>query len=194
LVALLDMPWRTAPAAVDEQAHLLPESVASAVNVASAKARAVVPEGDEVVLAADTLVVSEGAVLGKPADPAAARGMLVRLRGRPHHVLTGVVLRSVDRQWAAVVDTRVVMRPYTDSELEGYIARGEPFDKAGGYAVQDEVFRPVERIEGCYLNVVGLPLCAVAAGLTSLGIEAKLVGRPPCSYCERGAQLVRLAY
>ncbi len=176
---------------MNEAAYLLPEPAVSALNVAAAKARSRIPEKDEVSLAADTLVVSDGEVLGKPADANAARGMLTRLRGRPHHVLTGVVARIVDLQWAAVVDTRVVMRPYADKEIEAYIARGEPFDKAGGYAVQDDVFRPVEHLEGCYLNVVGLPVCAVAAGLTALGVETELAGPPPCRYCESGAQLVR---
>jgi hypothetical protein len=74
------------------------------------------------------------------------------------------------------------------------VARGEPFDKAGGYAVQDEVFRPVERLEGCYLNVVGLPVCAVAAGLRAVGVEvAELAaGTPPCGYCRAGAPLVAI--
>jgi MAF protein len=191
LVALLGLPWRTSPAAVDEEAYLLPEPAVSALNVAVAKARATIADVDEVVLAADTLVVREGAVLGKPADPEVARGMLTHLRGRPHHVLTGVVLRAASLQWGGVVDTQVMMRDYSDAEMEAYIGRGEPFDKAGAYAVQDEVFRPVERLDGCYLNVVGLPLCAVAAGLTALGQTPERAGAPPCSYCERGAVLVR---
>jgi MAF protein len=172
----------------------LPEPAVSAVNVATAKAQAVAPEANEVVLAADTLVVDDRAILGKPAGPVDARRVLTRLRGGSHHVLTGVVLRTVDLQWAGVVDTRVLMREYPDAEVEAYIGRGEPFDKAGGYAVQDELFRPVERVDGCYLNVVGLPLCAVAAGLTALSIQATLAGPPPCGYCERGAQLVRSGY
>lgn len=117
--------------------------------------------------------------------------MLERLRGRAHQVLTGVVLRATDRVWAGVVDTRVVMRPYSPDEVEAYIGRGEPFDKAGGYAVQDDVFRPVDRLEGCYLNVVGLPLCAVASGLNALGIATQSAGPPECTYCRRGAALIR---
>ena len=170
------------------------EPAAAAVNVASAKSRAISPDQDEIVVAADTLVVIDGDVLTKPADADAARAMLGRLHGRAHHVLTGVVLRSNALDWAGVVDTRVVMRAYTGDEVEAYIARGEPFDKAGGYAVQDETFQPVERLEGCYLNVVGLPLCAVAAGLTALGEAVASAGRPPCAYCERGAPLVRSGY
>jgi predicted house-cleaning NTP pyrophosphatase (Maf/HAM1 superfamily) len=85
------------------------------------------------------------------------------------------------------------MRAYTPAEVADYIARGEPFDKAGGYAVQDQRFRPVERLNGCYLNVVGLPLCAAAAGLNALGVTVASAGPPPCTYCARGAALVRSA-
>jgi predicted house-cleaning NTP pyrophosphatase (Maf/HAM1 superfamily) len=123
--------------------------------------------------------------------------MLEALRGRVHDVLTGVALRtSSGHAWGGVVATRVLMRAYADADVEAYVARGEPFDKAGGYAVQDTLFRPVERCEGCYLNVVGLPLCAVAAGLEAIGVavprgatEQRL---PPCGYCARGAPLVSI--
>ena len=76
------------------------------------------------------------------------------------------------------------------------LARGDPFDKAGGYAVQDTEFSPAERVEGCYLNVVGLPLCALAAGVQTLGVEvpnALAETRPPCGYCQAGAPLVSIA-
>jgi MAF protein len=190
-VALLQLPWRIAPAEVAEEDYLLPEPTVAAINIAAAKAQAVEAANEEIVVAADTLVVVDDDVLGKPTDPAAASEMLDRLRGRAHHVLTGVVVRSAGLSWAGMVDTRVIMRDYALSEIEAYVARGEPFDKAGGYAVQDEAFHPTERLEGCYLNVVGLPLCAVAAGLNALGIAAQVAGPPACSYCERGAALVR---
>jgi MAF protein len=191
LVALLGLDWRVAPADVAEEDYLLAEPAAAAVNIAVAKAAAVTGANQEIVVAADTLVVVDDDILGKPADARAAGEMLDRLRGRGHHVLTGVVLRSAELEWAAVVDTRVLMRDYALSEIEAYVARGEPFDKAGGYAVQDQEFHPVERLVGCYLNVVGLPLCAVAAGLNALGPGSAAAGPPPCGYCERGAPLVR---
>ena len=196
-MALLGLAWRAAPADVDEDAYLLAEPAAAAVNVALAKAgvAAAGRDADEVVLAADTLVVIDGDVLAKPADAADARGMLARLRGRAHHVLSGVAVQAGESQWAAVVDTRVVMRAYADDEVAAYIARGEPFDKAGGYAIQDEVFRPVEHLEGCYLNVVGLPLCAVVAGLMALGVgvnSTAKTGMPPCELCRAGAPLVSI--
>jgi septum formation protein len=189
-VALLGLACRLAPANIDEEAHLVPEPTVAAVNIAVAKARAVQADAHETIVAADTLVVIDGEILGKPSDDAAARAMLDRLRARGHLVYTGVVLRQRERVWAGVVSTRVVLRAYAETEVEAYIARGEPFDKAGGYAIQDETFRPVERLEGCYLNVVGLPLCAVAAGLMALGEPVAAGGPPPCAYCARGQPLV----
>lgn len=179
------MPWRAVIADVDEQGLLLAKPVVAAINVAVAKAQSETPEPDEVVVAADTLVVTDGHILGKPADADDARRMLRRLRDRDHHVLTGVSLIAASREWAGAVDTRVVMRRYSDAEIETYVERGEPFDKAGAYAIQDRQFRPVERVEGCYLNVVGLPLCAVAAGLTTFGLDVERAGPPLCVYCER---------
>lgn len=199
-MGLLGIPWRASAAAVDESAYLLADPLTSALSVASAKAGTLhsAAAADEVTLAADTLVVADGGVLGKPVDADAARRMLAQLRGRPHMVLTGVVVQSKDLCWGGVVSTRVVMRYYADSEITAYVARGEPFDKAGGYAIQDEVFRPVAGLEGCYLNVVGLPLCAVGAGLTALGVEVQRRGDglPPCDLCRAGAPqvAVRSAY
>ena len=186
MIALLGLEWRAAASEVEEAVYLLEPPPVGAVSVAVAKARAATADLDEVVVAADTLVVTDSEVLGKPDKADAARRMLAQLRGRDHHVLTGVALIGAAREWAGVVDTRVVMRSYSDAEVDAYIERGEAFDKAGAYAIQDETFRPVERAEGCYLNVVGLPLCAVAAGLTVLGVEVERAGRPPCAYCNRG--------
>jgi MAF protein len=176
---------------------LLEDPFIGALNVACAKARATTCDDNEVVLAADTLVVADDTILNKPLDNDQARAMLQTLSGRIHEVLTGIALRTGDgRRWGGVVSTCVVMRPYSDAEIDAYVERGEPFDKAGGYAIQDEMFRPVERLEGCYLNVVGLPLCAVAAGLLALGEKVTAGGRPPCGYCTAGAALisVRSAY
>jgi MAF protein len=184
---------------VPEEAYLLAEPLVAALNVAVAKARQVAAAGqqpDEVTLAADTLVVADGRILGKPADAHEAAGMLHALAGRAHSVLTGVALSGQDGSaWGGVVSTSVVMRAVTDAEIRAYVGRGEPFDKAGGYAIQDTIFRPVERLEGCYLNVVGLPLCAVAAGLEALGVavERPRSMQPPCTYCQLGAERVAVA-
>jgi predicted house-cleaning NTP pyrophosphatase (Maf/HAM1 superfamily) len=110
------------------------------------------------VLAADTEVVLRGGPLGKPADAADAWAMLAALRGRRHRVLTGVAVARGRRVWVAHAATRVWMRSYSDDEVAATIASGTPFDKAGGYAIQDTEFRPVAAVDGCYCAVVGLPL------------------------------------
>lgn len=124
---------------------------------------------DMVVLAADTVVVLDGKILGKPADDSEATAMLDALRGRAHRVLTGVAL-AVAREiaWSSVVETRVWMRAYDADEVERYVRSGRPLDKAGAYGIQDDDFRPVQRIEGCHTNVVGLPLCDVRRALRTI--------------------------
>jgi MAF protein len=195
LIGLLGLDWLATPSDVDEKLYLRGEPPLAALRVALAKAGSVATT-DAVVLAADTVVALAGAVVGKPSDAADAVRMLRALRGRAHEVLTGVVVRSATgRDWGGVVSTGVVMRSYGDDEIDAYVKRGEPFDKAGAYAVQDDEFRPVERLDGCYLNVVGLPLCAVAAGLESVG--QAIPNRPPsavppCEWCRRGASLVAI--
>lgn len=195
LVRLLELAWRAAPAAIDESRAMLADPFVGALNVAIAKARTIAPGPDEVVVAADTLVLDNGEVLGKPTDAEHARSMLRQLRARDHHVVTGVALRKADGgAWGGVVSTLVTMREYTDRQLQDYVERGEPFDKAGGYAIQDTRFAPVERLQGCYLNVVGLPLCAVAAGVAALGVTLgkPASGAPPCDYCRLGQDLVAI--
>lgn len=198
-MGLLGLAWRAAPADIIEAAHLAGDPLVAALNVALAKARATQHASDaEVTLAADTVVVApDGRLLAKPVDTADARAMLAALRGRAHAVITGVALRAgSEQEWGAAVMTRVHMRAYAEHEVRRYVERGEPFDKAGGYAVQDQDFRPVERLEGCYLNVVGLPLCATARGLQTLGVKVDTPSRdwqPPCGYCTLGAPLVALS-
>lgn len=112
------------------------------------------------VLGADTIVVCQGQVLGKPRDRADARRMLRLLSGRWHDVLTAIALvDALDGHTEAdVVTTRVHMRPLSDQELDHYLGSGEPFDKAGAYGIQGLAAKFVDRIDGCYFNVVGLPL------------------------------------
>ena len=136
-----------------------------AVRIAAAKCRAV--SGDSaaaLVIAGDTIVELDGVIMGKPSSAAEARHMLTALRGRDHSVTTGLAVAS---PWMAELlldhETSIVsMRHYSGEETEAYIASGEPFDKAGGYAVQDVHLAPAERVRGCYLNVVGLPLCRLS--------------------------------
>jgi septum formation protein len=118
--------------------------------------------GRIIVLGADTEVVLDGRLLGKPRDAGDAARMLRELRDRVHEVITGVALveagSPAPREETAAVITRVRMRPYTGGEIEEYVASGEPLDKAGGYAVQGRGSRLVAEVIGCFTNVVGLPM------------------------------------
>jgi MAF protein len=137
-----------------------------------------------VILSADTMGIDgQGVILGKPIDAADARNMLQRLRGRTHQVCTAITLLmlsdgDVQTITTQVTCTNVLMRDYTDAEIDAYIATGDPFDKAGSYAIQHPVFKPVAQLEGCYTNVVGLPMCTLQTMLANIawpGIESQPV-------------------
>jgi MAF protein len=149
-----------------------PEELAEALALAKAEAVAR-DEGEAVVIAADTIVVDGDTILGKPADGAAATETLRRLRGKTHRVVTGlaVVDTGSGGRAASHVVTAVQMRDYSDAEVAAYVARGEPLDKAGAYAIQDERFHPVASYDGCYCNVVGLPLKALVSLLRRAGLD-----------------------
>jgi nucleoside triphosphate pyrophosphatase len=130
-------------------------------RLAECKARAVEAAPGETILAADTTVVVEGEMLAKPADAADAVRMLRLLAGRRHEVLTGICLK---RDAGLVVDravTEVWFAPMSEAEIAEYVASGEPMDKAGAYAIQGLASKYIEKIEGCYFNVVGLPVALV---------------------------------
>ena len=122
-------------------------------------------------IGSDTVVVRDEIILGKPADAAEAASMLTSLSGRSHRVISGYAVhdRQSGRTLSAAVTTRVFFKDLTSREIEGYIATGEPFDKAGAYAIQGIGAFMIPRIEGSYTNVVGLPLCEVIAALEELG-------------------------
>ena len=125
-----------------------------------------------VILAADTIGVTEsGDVLGKPVNADDARVMLRRLRGRDHVVCTAITLFQLDSRQILTELTRttVTIRDYSEAEVDAYIATGDPFDKAGGYAIQHEGFHPVAQIDGSYSNVVGLPLETLKPMLERIG-------------------------
>ncbi len=140
------------------------------------KALAVESNGhsETLVIGADTSVVLGEEILGKPIDEAEARAMLMALRGRSHRVVTGVTVVRKSFLASSVTSGDVAMRGYSDDEMEAYIESGEPFDKAGGYAIQDERFAPVSTFSGCYLNIVGFPLCEVVRLMTKVRFDAKL--------------------
>jgi septum formation protein len=117
--------------------------------------------GDEIVLGADTVVVLGERVLEKPTDANDARSMLRALSGREHLVITGVCLLQGDREIVDSASTRVHFVEWTDREIDDYVGTGEPMDKAGAYAIQGLASKFVDRIDGCYFNVMGLPLAMV---------------------------------
>lgn len=121
------------------------------------------------VLGADTEVVLDGVIFGKPADDDAARAMLARLAGRTHDVATAVAIRFEDVTEVAISVSQVTMRKLSSREIERYLRTGEPFDKAGGYAVQGRAAAFITRIEGSYSGVMGLPLAETADLLARIG-------------------------
>ena len=189
LLALLGVDFELLAPDVDEGMRPGESDLELTRRLAEAKADAAASRSGLPILAADTVVSLDGRILGKPADADEARAMLRGLRGRTHVVTTGLALRVGDVRRLDGRQTRVVMRSYGDDEIERYVATGGPFDKAGGYAVQDAGFRPAERLVGCYPNVVGLPLCATLGLLRALGLRVAgpnprmLVA--PCELCRR---------
>ncbi len=174
LLAGLGVPFRTVVPQVDEEAVQVPGDPAGLVLArARAKAEAVAAKDAGLVIAADTVVVIDGDVLGKPVDPQQAGHMLGRLSGRRHEVYTGLlVLDSRTGEKAEAVEvTRVWMRRLTPGQIDAYVASGEPLDKAGAYAVQGLGALLIERIDGCFYNVVGLPLMRLGLLLSHFGID-----------------------
>lgn len=142
------------------------------------------------ILGADTVVVGPGRTLGKPKDRDDALSMLALLRGDPHYVVTGFVILRATTGEPAVLHTEAVistvfMHAYEDYEIEVYVATGEPFDKAGAYALQGEGGRLVSHVEGCINNVVGLPVCQVRRALVAAGEQVRPY--PYGGFCEHCA-------
>jgi septum formation protein len=146
-------------------------------RLAEAKARAVLGRArpEHLIIGADTSVVIDGDILGKPADADDALAMLRRLRGRTHQVFTGIaVLRASDGNLLTdVIVTNVPMRAYSDAEIDAYIQSGDPLDKAGAYGIQNPDFQPVAQMEGCYASVMGLPLCSLTAVLRQMDVTPR---------------------
>lgn len=185
LLALLDLPFVIRPAGVEEMNHSTESPAAMAVRLSQAKARATLTDVQSgLIVAADTLVYLDGQLLGKPAGPAAAVDMLCRLRGRPHLVFSGVTLLDAQSRWkrTELAETAVWMRDYSDEEIAVYVASGDPLDKAGSYAIQYQNFSPVSRVDGCFANVMGLPLCHLYCMLREVGLAPSA---RPVAACDR---------
>ena len=128
---------------------------------------------DAIIIACDTVVALDGKLLGKPQDEAEATVMLHRLRRRSHVVYSAVTLleTGTGRTLTDVAETQVTMRAYADAEIATYVASGDPLDKAGAYAIQHSGFHPVAELQGCYTNVMGLPLCHLTRCLRAWEVE-----------------------
>ena len=142
-------------------------------QVALAKAKSIADRRPEAyVIGADTIVVLDDHVLGKPKSPSDAGEMLHRLSGRSHTVMTGVAVIGDDGEsLTGCVSTSVVFRDLGDRQIADYVASGSPMDKAGGYGIQDGFFAPVSSYDECYLNVVGLPMCTTSELLDKSGLR-----------------------
>jgi MAF protein len=189
LLALLGLPFDVRPTDIDEDPGRTRDPQIAARRLARIKAEAArLTEPDAPIVAADTIVSYELTLLGKPRDAAEARDMLQMLRGQTHVVVTAVALMPPGRRSILGRQplTRVTMRGYTDGEIEAWIASGGPFDRAGAYAIQDDRFRPVERYDGCYCNVVGLPLWPLLEMLRKAELSAEVTPAqllPQCASC-----------
>ena len=172
LLARLGLHPEIRAAAVDETPLAGESPLELVIRLADAKARAVRhPSADEVVLAADTMVVVDDEALGKPRDDVAAAGMLRRLSGRTHQVLTALAVHRGPSQHRTTVTTRVRFRALTDNEVAWYLATGEPHDKAGAYALQGAGAALVDHLDGSDTNVIGLPLAATVQLLRRAGLD-----------------------
>ena len=140
-------------------------------RLASEKAAAVPAGPGEIVLGADTVVVAGESILEKPRDANDARRMLQLLSGRDHEVITGICLRTAGHTTVDTDVTRVHFVSLDPSEIDAYVASGEPMDKAGAYAIQGLASKFIDRIDGCYFNVVGLPVALVYRRLKELGFK-----------------------
>ena len=197
MLARLGLPYTVAISPVDEDAvqerYAGPsEGLAQWLAEQKAISALTLPEAEHaLVITADTTVILDGMVLGKPCDTTHAHELLLSLRGRWHHVVTGISVAHLHNAQpelrSASCTTPVLMRPYSEEEIATYIATGDPLDKAGAYGIQHPNFQPTARINGCYLNVVGLPLCVLVRLLAEFDVQPGTAGRQHggCLWSER---------
>ena len=172
LLALIGIPHTVAPADIDETPFDDEQPHAHAERLARGKAEVIAErEPDAVVVAADTIVVVDGDILGKPRDDAMAAAMLRRLSGRAHVVLTAVAVSHGGRTVSGVESVDVTFRVLSDADVARYIATGEPMDRAGAYGIQGFGATIVDRIDGDYFAVMGLALGRMVRLMAALGVE-----------------------
>ena len=174
MLAWVDWELEASAANIDESRHAEESAREYVIRLAEEKAGYPIPEAgsDDVVIAADTTVVLDEEILGKPVDEREAFEMLSRLRAREHWVMTAIAVRSgaTEHVYCDICRTCVQMREYTDEEIKQYIASGDPMDKAGGYAIQSTTFHPVVNLNGCFASVMGMPLCHLERTLIKFSI------------------------
>ena len=171
LLALVGIVHEVRPADIDESLWPGETPVGHSERLARGKAHAIAAAaGDAVVIAADTIVVVDGDILGKPRDVAHATEMLRRLSGRQHTVYTAIAVARGERTESAVEAVEVVFRALSDSEIAEYIATGEPMDKAGAYGIQGFGATIVERVDGDYFSGMGLGMRRLVALLERVGV------------------------
>jgi len=187
LITLFDLPFEFISADVDESphAHESPADLVQRLSCAKASIGAQrYPE--RIVIGADTTVWLDETIIGKPVDANDAVRMLTQLRNRPHTVYSGITVMRGSQSITQAVATTVQMRDYSDQAIAAYVATGDPLDKAAAYAIQHNGFRPVEYVEGCFANVMGLPLCHLYRALVTLGVPVN----EPDARCQAHLQIV----
>lgn len=173
LLSLLNLHFSVVSADIDETISKSKPVIEEIKRLSAEKAAAVYNTAapDDIIIAADTVVVSDGRVFGKPADADDARAMLRALSGKTHDVITGVTVMSSDKTDTRASVTHVTFRVLTDAEINAYVETGDPFDKAGGYAIQGVSCIFISGISGDHFNVYGLPVSLLASMLRGFGVK-----------------------
>lgn len=168
LLGLLGIEFQVRVADIDETMDPTADPREEVARVSRLKALAVPADQSDVVIAADTIVVCQGKILGKPKNPEDAKQMLHLLSGRSHQVMTGMTVRRGLQEIVATEVTQIQFRTLSEKEIDRYVASGEPMDKAGAYGIQGGAALFCQGMEGDYYNVVGLPVCRLTQILTQL--------------------------
>lgn len=198
IITLFGLPYRVAAASDDEeeaQKRYSGPTEDTALWLAKHKAAAAMklPEASgRLIITADTTVLLGNEILGKPRDKEHAVELLKALRNRWHHVITGMVVcthyEGKTLMQSASCVTPVLMRNYSDAEITAYVATGDSMDKAGGYGIQNATFQPTRQIDGCYFNVVGMPLCTLTELMAEFGVypvRQSVHGNAACPWSEK---------
>lgn len=171
LLRLIGLPFVIRVADIDETMDPAADPAREVARVSRQKAEAIAHTPEDIVIAADTIVVLEGKVLGKPTDAAHAGAMLAALSGKDHQVMTGVTVLKGEQVLTHTEITDIHFRPLSQKEIRRYVATGEPMDKAGAYGIQGGAALFVQQLRGDYYNVMGLPVCRLYEMLCALAPE-----------------------